>query len=87
MSALRRIDPMALVICGGGVRDSTVERLEHAVKHADCDAPLYELAESEANGDRTLGPGALEATRQLRAYAVKRAEFMPRANGRRQRAA
>ena len=84
-SALRRIDPMALVICGGS-RGSTVERLEHAVKHADCDAPLYELAESEANGERTLGPGALEATRQLRA-SVKRAELRPRANGRRQHAA
>ena len=74
---------MALVICGGEVRGSAVERLEHAVRHADCDAPLYELAESEANGDQTLGPGALEATRQLRAYAVRRAERGPRANGRR----
>jgi hypothetical protein len=66
------------------VRDSTVERLEHAVRHADCNAPLYELAESEPNGDGTLGPGALEATRQLRAYAVKQAELRPRSNGRRQ---
>jgi hypothetical protein len=86
-SAIRRIDPMALVICGGEVRDSTVERLEHAVRHADCEAPLYELTETDGNGDGTLGPGALEATRQLRAYAVKRAERGPRANGRRQYAA
>ena len=83
-SAIRRIDPMALVICGGEVRESTAERLEHAVRHADCNAPLYELTESNGNGGGTLGPGALEATRQLRAYAVKRAELKPRSNGRRQ---
>ena len=78
---------MALVICGGDERESTVERLEHAVRHADCDAPLYELAEADADGDQTLGPGALAATRQLRAYAVKRAERRPRTGGRRQYAA
>ena len=66
------------------MRESTVERLEHAMRHADCDAPLYELTESNGNGDGTLGPGALEATRQLRAYAVRRAERGSRANGRRQ---
>jgi hypothetical protein len=85
-SAIRTIDPMALVICGGEVRDSAVERVEHAVRHAGCDAPVYELSESapDTDADRTLGPGALEATRQLRAYAVKRAELRPRTGGRRQ---
>ena len=80
---------MALVICGGEVRDSTVERLEHAVRHADCEAPLYELGESAPASDTrpvaSLGPGALEATRQLRNYAVRRAELRPRAGGRRSR--
>src|ERR671919_671481 len=82
-SAIRRIDPMALVICGGGVRDSTVERLEHAVRHADCGAPLYELSESapDPHTDRLLGPGALEATKQLRAYAVRQAGHPPRTGG------
>jgi hypothetical protein len=64
-SAIRRIDPMALVICGGDVRDATVERLEHAVRLADCRAPLYEVGEPDPPGDErllpSLGPGALEA--------------------------
>jgi hypothetical protein len=80
---------MALVICGGEVRDSTVERLEHAVRHAHCDAPVYELSESAPgpHTDRLLGPGALEATKQLRAYAVRQAEHRPRTGGRREYAA
>jgi hypothetical protein len=90
-SAIRRIDPMALVICGGEVRSATAERLVRAVRQADCGAPVYELSEEEtaeqlAPAIRSLGPDALEATRQLRAYAVKRAEARPRSNGRRQHA-
>ena len=88
-SAIRTIDPMALVICGEEVRDSTVERLEHAVRQAHCGAPVYELSESapDSHDDRLLGPGALEATKQLRAYAVRQAEHRPRAGGRREYAA
>jgi MerR family transcriptional regulator, light-induced transcriptional regulator len=90
-SAIRRIDPMALVICGGEVRGASVERLMHAVRQADCGAPVFGLGESGPSSDTStvqpLGPGALEATRQLRNYAVKRAELRPRAGGRRQRAA
>jgi MerR family transcriptional regulator, light-induced transcriptional regulator len=84
-SAVRRIDPMALVICGGEVRGGTVERLMHAVRQADCAAPLYELGESSPGSRRealrSLGPGAVEATRQLKSYAAKRSELRPRMNG------
>jgi MerR family transcriptional regulator, light-induced transcriptional regulator len=90
-SAIRKIDPMALVVCGGDVPAGTVERVVRAVRQADCGAPLYELGEAEhpsgTRAIRAVGPGSVEATRQLRSYAVKRAELRPRAHGRRQYAA
>src|ERR671914_21448 len=45
-SAIRTIDPMALVICGGGGRDSTVERLEDALRPPGCGAPPYQPSEA-----------------------------------------
>jgi hypothetical protein len=90
-SAVRKVDPMALVMCGGHLPAGTAERLVRAVRQADCGAPLYELGESTSPSGtraiRSVGPGTVEATRQLRSYAVKRAEFRPRAGGRRQYAA
>jgi hypothetical protein len=90
-SAIRKIDPMALVVCGGDVPHGTAERLVRAVRQADCGAPVYELSDSSrppgTRAIRSVGPGTVEATRQLRSYAVKREELRPRANGRRQYAA
>jgi hypothetical protein len=89
--AIRRVDPMALVICGGEVRGEIVERLVRAVRQADCSAPLYVLGESAPGLDThelpSLGPSALEATRQLKGYAARRTEFRPRTrtSARRQR--
>jgi MerR family transcriptional regulator, light-induced transcriptional regulator len=84
-SAIRRVEPMALVICGGVVRNGIVERLLHAVRQANCSAPLYEVGESapDAEAIRPLGSGAVEATRQLKSYAVQRSELRSRSNGRR----
>jgi MerR family transcriptional regulator, light-induced transcriptional regulator len=88
-SAIRRVEPMALVICGGEVRNGTVERLMHAVRQADCSAPLFGVGESPPATEAIspLGPGSVEATRQLKSYAVKRSELRPRTNGRRAHAA
>jgi hypothetical protein len=84
-SAIRRVEPMALVICGGEVRNSTFERLMHAVRQAGCTAPLYVVGETPPDTEaiRSLGTGAVEATRQLKAYALKRSELRPRTTGRR----
>jgi hypothetical protein len=83
--AIRRVEPMALVICGGEVRNSTFERLMHAVRQAGCTAPLYVVGETPPDTEaiRSLGTGAVEATRQLKAYALKRSELRPRTTGRR----
>jgi hypothetical protein len=88
-SAIRAVDPMALVICGGELRNGTVHRLLNAVRQADCSAPLYEVGQPQPDTEATspLGPGSVEATRQLKAYAVKQSELRPRANGRRAYAA
>jgi DNA-binding transcriptional MerR regulator len=85
VTALRTVDPMALVICGGEVRNGAVERLLNAMRQADCAAPLYEVGDSPPDTEAIspLGPGSLEATRQLKSYAVKRSEPRPRSNGRR----
>jgi MerR family transcriptional regulator, light-induced transcriptional regulator len=84
-SALRRVEPMALVICGGEVRNGTVERLMHAVRQAECSAPLYAVGgpPPDTEAISPLGPTSVEATRQLKSYAVKRSELRPRTNGRR----
>jgi MerR family transcriptional regulator, light-induced transcriptional regulator len=83
--AIRRVEPMALVICGGEVRNGTVEHLMHAVRQAECSAPVYGVGEATPPTEaiRPLGPGSVEATRQLKSYAVKRLENRPRTNGRR----
>jgi MerR family transcriptional regulator, light-induced transcriptional regulator len=85
MNALRRVKPMALVICGGDVRNGTVERLMQAVRQAQCSAPLYGVGETppDTKAISPLGPGSVEATRQLKSYVVKRSELRPRTNGRR----
>jgi MerR family transcriptional regulator, light-induced transcriptional regulator len=84
-SAIRRVEPMALVICGGEVRNGAFERLMQAVRQAECTAPLYGVAETPPDTEaiRSLGRGAVEATRQLKAYALKRSELRPRTTGRR----
>lgn len=86
--AIRKVDPMALVICGGEAGDGTVGRVVRAVRQADCEAPLYELGGSPPEPGihpiRSLGASALEATRLLRAYAVRSAEDRHRPAGRRQ---
>jgi hypothetical protein len=55
------------------------------VRQAGCTAPLYGVGETPPDTEavRSLGPGAVEATRQLKTYALKRAEHRPRTNGRR----
>jgi hypothetical protein len=85
-SAIRRVEPMVLVICGGEVRNGTLERLMKAVRQAECSAPLYEVggAPSDPEAIRALAPGSVEATRQLKSYAVKRAELRSRTGRRAQ---
>ncbi len=41
--AIRSIDPIALVLCGGSGRPAIAEQLLRAVWEADCSAPLFEL--------------------------------------------
>jgi MerR family transcriptional regulator, light-induced transcriptional regulator len=88
--AIRRVDPMALVVCGERARNGLLERVVHAVRQAECDAPLYALGDPPPEPCiypiRSLGRSGLEATRLLRAYAVRSEEERPRTNGRRQSA-
>jgi hypothetical protein len=89
--AIRRVDPMALVLCGQGARNGLLERVVQAVRQAECDAPLYELGDPPPqpciHPIRSLGRSGLEATRLLRAYAVKSEDERPRTGARRQPAA
>jgi MerR family transcriptional regulator, light-induced transcriptional regulator len=84
--AISSVEPIALVLCGGEVRPGVVEQLVHAVRQADCGAPLFELGESlpesTAHAVRSLGPAAVEATRLLKGYAVKRMDLRPRTRSR-----
>jgi hypothetical protein len=84
-SAIRSVEPMALVICGGVVRNGTCERLMHAVRQAGCTATLYVVGETPPNTEaiHPLGPGSVEATRELKTYSVQRSELRSRTNGRR----
>jgi DNA-binding transcriptional MerR regulator len=70
--AMRALDPMAFVFCGGGADLEVVGRLVYTVRQVGSAAPVFEYRESmPVTGDHsipTLGSAPSEAVERLRAY-------------------
>jgi DNA-binding transcriptional MerR regulator len=70
--AMRALDPMAFVFCGGGADLEVVGRLVYTVRQVGSAAPVFEYRESmPVTGDHsipTLGSTPSEAVERLRAY-------------------
>jgi DNA-binding transcriptional MerR regulator len=70
--AMRALDPVAFVFCGGGADLEVVGRLVYTVRQVGSAAPVFEYRESmPVTGDHsipTLGSTPSEAVERLRAY-------------------
>ena len=70
--AMRALDPIAFVFCGGGADLEVVGRLVYTVRQVGSAAPVFEYRESmPVTGDHsipTLGSTPSEAVERLRAY-------------------
>ena len=88
--AMRALDPMAFVFCGGGADLEVVGRLVYTVRQVGSAAPVFEYRESmPVTGDHsipTLGSAPSEAVERLRAYVdtgrIEQVVVVPEQGGR-----
>jgi MerR family transcriptional regulator, light-induced transcriptional regulator len=84
LRAVRALDPVAFVFCGGEVSPEAALRLTAAIRQAGSSAPLFDHGESlrlaQEHDLRTLGSTIVEAVGRLKAYMESRGEKLPGAS-------